>query len=348
MKNSDEIKNYVRRSLYVFHRHNISLIALMNICFIAFSQSKGLTFNLGTLLLLNLLTLFYVVSSQIRDLLLRFHKNKIYGIDFVLQFSLSMVVLVFLIYDRLTVTIFLQIFAFSYGVYAAIIILVLQRKDRSFRAVFVIRKSHPSLGRDSNFGKRDLFSKTGILFQFALSKDLLLGLFVLTKEDFGLMSALASFWVVARFLGPTAVIQNKISEGDPRSSGKSHLTLRFFNKNKVSTIQVQAIVIGILGLSGYLFIPMLMGSGFQPSSNMAIAGIGAEVLLMKTLYDLSTSELGFSQNLFVFTSFLQVMILGVMHALGAELSIALVWSTSALTYLLWQVLIFSKKKYEKS
>jgi hypothetical protein len=171
---------------------------------------------------------------------------------------------------------------------------------------------------------------------------------VLTKEDFGLMSALASFWVVARFLGPTAVIQNKISEGDPRSSGKSHLTLRFFNKNKVSTIQVQAIVIGILGLSGYLFIPMLMGSGFQPSSNMAIAGIGAEVLLMKTLYDLSTSELGFSQNLFVFTSFLQVMILGVMHALGAELSIALVWSTSALTYLLWQVLIFSKKKYEKS
>jgi hypothetical protein len=119
------------------------------------------------------------------------------------------------------------------------------------------------------------------------------------------------------------------------------------DKYKVSPLKVQTTLIVVLGLSGYLLIPSVMGRGFQPSLNMAIAGICAEVMLMKTLYDLSTSKFGLYENLFVLTFLLQILMLGFVLVLRQELSITLIWASSTLTYILWQALSFYEKKHEK-
>jgi len=348
MKNSNEIKDYVYGSLYVFNRNVIFIITLMNLSFILFNQSKGLFSNLRTIILLDLLTFFYLISAQIRDLLLRFHKNKIYGIDFFIQLLISSLILLFLIFNGLSANFSLLIFTISYGAYAIILILVLKHKDHSFKASFVFRRAQLKVSQEDNFGKEDHFSKTGILFQFALSKDLLLGLVVLSKADFGLMSALASFWVVIRFLRPTAVIENKIGESVSRILPKTNIGPRLFNRYNISAIEVQMSLIGILGLSGYLLIPKLMGSGFQPALNMTIAGIIAEALLMKALYELSISKSNLNQNLFVLTVIVQVLMLGALLILGVEPSITLIWSTSAFSYLMWNAFSRWTKRSKKN
>ncbi|NDA98716.1 MAG: hypothetical protein EBY31_05875, partial [Flavobacteriia bacterium] len=85
LKVSAGIKSYISGSLYLFHLKNLALVSLLNFCLI-FSRQFGMqVFNLQMIISLNLLIGFYFVAAQIRDLLLRFHKNWIYGLDFLVQ-----------------------------------------------------------------------------------------------------------------------------------------------------------------------------------------------------------------------------------------------------------------------
>ena len=171
-----------------------------------------------------------------------------------------------------------------------------------------------------------------------MSKDLLFGMLLLSKADFGIMSALTSFWVVVRFLRPSAVIQVKLGTNEfDVSSGLTRGFFAFMTRAS-SAIYVQVITIGIMGSIGYVMTPILMGRGFKPSISVAVAGTISEILLMKCLYDLSTTASKFSQNLFSYVSAAQVVVLIVMRITDINFTIDLIWVSSCATYLLWQFL----------
>ena len=100
----------------------------------------------------------------------------------------------------------------------------------------------------------------------------------------------------------------------------------------------------VIGLSGWSLIPTLLGSGFQPTKNMTFAGVVAEVILMKSLYDLSISSSSRLQNIFVVLILLQLLALVIYVASGASLSITLIWMSSSITYVLWQIIKLLMRK----
>ena len=346
LKDANEIKSYINRSIYLFSRKNLSAIFFMNICYFSFNGQKSLESNLKVILFLDLITCFYFICAQIRDLLLRFHKNKIYGLDFILQLLISLTILILLLTDKLTTTLIVQCITLFYGLYAVVLLAVFKQKVREFKLIKMIRMDQDGSRKLNTDLEKDSFSKSGILFQFLLSKDLLLGLFFLSKEDFGLMSALASFWVIIRFLRPSAVIQFKVGEGTtPKLNSGKRRYFKIANQT-TSAIHLQMIAICVVGLSGWSMIPTLLGSGFQPTKSMALAGVLAEVILMKSLYDQSISSRRRSQNAFVVLSILQILAIVIYVNLGASLSITLIWMSSAVIYLLWQLIELLKRKYE--
>ena len=104
LKVSSEIKTYVSNSLFLFNWKNVSLVILLDACLLLLNKFGREVFNIEVVILLNLLIIFYFIAAQIRDLLLRFHKNKIYGVDFVIQIIISGPVLLLLLFSALTVS----------------------------------------------------------------------------------------------------------------------------------------------------------------------------------------------------------------------------------------------------
>jgi hypothetical protein len=295
---------------------------------------------------LNLLISFYFIAAQIRDFLLRFHKNRIYGLDFVVQLLISGPVMILIFFHDLTVSRVIQIFVITYGIYALFLLIILSRKVKDFKFSNLIRKKRSNLISAEILSTDASFSRLGVLFQFSLSKDLLFGLFLLSKSDFGLMAALASFWVVVRFLRPAAVIQVKVSQASSDHSSMPPGGILGFITRASSAIYVQAFAIGIMGILGLLLTPVIMGSGFKPSVSMTVAGLISEILLMKCLYDLSTSGLKLPQNVFLSLCLTQILILGILRMTSDVVSISLIWFSSGVIYVAWQLINLAWKKIE--
>lgn len=348
LKVSTGIKSYISDSLYLFHWKNLALVSLMNFCLIFPWQLGMKVFSVQMIISLNLLIGFYFVAAQIRDLLLRFHKNRIYGLDFLVQLLISGSVLILLIFEALTVSRVIQIFVVTYGVFALILLIILSRKVKEFKISTLVRKNKSNSMSAEIQSTNESFSKLGVLFQFSLSKDLLFGLFLLSKSEFGLMAAMASFWVVVRFLRPSTVIHVKVTQ--PTRDYSSMLPggiLRFITRAS-SAIYVQAFTIGVMGILGLFLTPVLMGGGFEPSVTMIIAGLISEILLMKCLYDLSTASSKFSQNLFLSLCLTQIFILGILRITSNPMSISLIWFSSGVIYIVWQFINLLRKKNESN
>ena len=91
-------------------------------------------------------------------------------------------------------------------------------------------------------------------------------------------------------------------------------------------------------------IPILLGKGFSPSIGTVIAGTTSEILLMKCLYDLSTGTSRFSQNLFSYLIILQIVFLIIIGFMGIKFTIDLIWISSGISYLGWQVINHARSR----
>ena len=338
LKNASEIESYVSSSVFLFKRRNLVLVGILNasLFFLEIVHREVLT--LENILYMNLLITFYLITAQIRDLLIRFQKNKIYGIDLVTQIVISGSILSVYFFDNLVASNVVQIFTITYGALACLLLIILKARVKDFKYVHLLRSGIDSAGHSATLKTKNLFSKLGVLFQFSMSKDLVIGMFILSKTDFGLMSALTSFWVVIRFLRPSAVIQSKLGANEKFISvGLSRDILAYFSRAN-SAIYVQIITIGAVGLLSFIISPVLLGKGFSPSIGTVMAGTISEILLMKCLYDLSTETSKFSQNLFIYLMLSQIVILVAIVFSGIKLTIDLIWISSATSYLGWQVI----------
>lgn len=340
---SSEIKSFVSRSLFLLSRNNVAVIVLIDAYLFFIDRTKSQHLGLSVIAYMNLLIISYFISAQIRDLFLRFHRNKIFSVDFAAQMLISGPILILLLAHALSVLRVIQIFTVSYAVLALFLLLLLKSRVKEFDLTNLIRKKE-TIPSNSNVSRVSAsFSKSGLLFQMVLSKDLLFGLILLAKADFGLMSALTSFWFVLRFLRPSAVVQAKLGQGtgvELRSRGKF---LAFITRSS-SAIYLQSISIGLMGFLSYILTPILMGSGFKPGIAMTTAGSFSEILLMKCLYDLSISNNKFSQNSFAILSLLQFLVLGILSLTEVSVSILLIWFTSCIVYLAWQLINLLKGK----
>ena len=92
-----------------------------------------------------------------------------------------------------------------------------------------------------------------------------------------------------------------------------------------------------MGILGYFLTPILMGSGFKPSITMTITGLSSEILLMKCLYELSTSPHRFSQNVFTAVCLFQTLVLGLAKLINVDASITIIWFSSCVVYLSWLI-----------
>ena len=341
---STGIKSYISGSLYLFHWKNLALVSLLNFCLIFSWQFEKQIFSVQMIISLNLLIVFYFIAAQIRDLLLRFHKNWIYGLDFLVQLLISGSVMILIFFHTLTVLLVIQIFIIAYGIFGLFLLIILRRRVKDFKFSNLVRKRKNN-SISAEIQRTDAsFSKLGVLFQFSLSKDLLFGLFLLSKADFGLMAAMASFWVVVRFLRPSAVIQVKVGQASSDYSSMPSGGILSFITRASSAIYVQAFAIAIMGILGLFLTPVLMGGGFKPSITMTVTGLVTEILLMKCLYDLSTSGLKLSQNVFLSLCLTQILILGILRMTSNVMSISLIWFSSGVVYLVWQLINLARKK----
>ena len=345
---SSEIKSYISSSLYLFSWKNLTFISLLNVCLIAFKKLGIHEFSAKLMVSINLLIAFYFIAAQIRDLLLKFHKNQIYGLDFLAQLMISGCVVALLVLNSSTVSHVIYVFVLTYGVNALVLLIVLKLKVREFELIYLIRKRTLSPVSEGTRKTDSSFPMLGVLFQLSLSKDLLFGLFFLSKVDFGLMAALASFWVVVRFFRPSAVIQVKVLQKQIDYSLRSPRGILGLMARPSSVVYIQSVSIATMGVVGLVLTPVLMGGGFRPSNSMAIAGLTSEILLMKCLFDLSTSASQFSQNSFLCLCLIQILILGILSMIGYELSISVIWFSSGLIYLIWLSMNKVRRKIESS
>lgn len=340
---STEIKSYVSKSLFLFSRNSIAIVVVLDAYLFFFNRTKSQDLNLSVITYMNLLIVAYFIAAQIRDLFLRFHRNKMYGVDFAVQMIISVPILMLLLAHALSVLRVIQVFTFSYAIFAIFLLALFRSRVQEFSFINLIKKKRSS-SSDSNVLRVSAgFSRTGLLFQTVLSKDLLFGLVLLTKADFGLMSALTSFWFVVRFLRPSAVVQAKIGQGSRTDLGSRRKIMAFVARPS-SAIYLQSVSIGIMGLLSYVLTPILMGRGFKPGINMTIAGLTSEILLMKCLYDLSISNSKYSQNAFTFLCLLQIVALGVLKLMNVSASISIIWFSSCMVYTAWLLIIFIKRK----
>jgi hypothetical protein len=281
----------------------------------------------------NALPLFYFISTQIRDLFLRFHINKIYGLDFLAHLVIASAVIALLLFQELNARRVIETFTFVYGLYSCQLLYLLNSRVSEFRVINLFRKQNLD---DHNLNKIDKkYSRYGVLFQVALSKDLLLGAIFLSESDFGLMSALASFWVLVRFLRPSAVIQRKISEVEVITSATTN-HISAFREISNPIIYLQSAAIAIMGLLGYQLTPILFGEGFRPGVAMAVSGLIAEILLMNSLLFLATTTPMLSQNLFTLLCIFQVVVLILLKLSTGSISATTIWTLSCAIYLLFR------------
>ncbi len=332
---ASEIKSYVSRSLYLFSRNNFVIIALVDIFLLFFNRTDNHRINISMIGYVDLLIISYFISAQIRDLLLRFHRNKIFGVDFGVQILISGPILLLLLLHKLNVIEVIQVFTITYGLYALFLLLLLKSRVEEFRLVSLIREQHSVKDNSNILRISSSFSRSGLLFQIVLSKDLLFGLILLPKADFGLMSALTSFWFVMRFLRPSAVVQAKLGQGSSEASSSKIRLLELISRPG-SAIYLQAISIGIMGFLSYILTPILMGSGFKPRIDMSITGALSEILLMMCLYELSISNEKFSENAFILICLFQVLVLGILGLTGVKVSVSQIWLSSCVVYSAWQ------------
>ena len=135
-----EIKSYIFSSLYLFYWKNLALVLLLDFCLIFFRESEKYTFSIQSIISLNLLIGFYFIATQIRDFLLRFHENWIYGLDFLVQLLISGSVLVLIFLHALTVSFVIQIFVINYGIFAISLSIILSRRITDFKFSYFVRK----------------------------------------------------------------------------------------------------------------------------------------------------------------------------------------------------------------
>ncbi|CAB4830071.1 unannotated protein [freshwater metagenome] len=333
LRDSTQIKTYISHSLFLFSPRNILVVILLNAYYFAISPINDRGINVPMAVCVNALALFYFISAQIRDLFLRFHINKIYGLDFLVHLIISVSVLVLLLFQDLNAKRVIEIFTVVYGLLSVQLLFQLNSRVIEFRVMNLFKKQ--SLD-DFNLKRIDKeYSRSGVLFQVALSKDLLLGSIFLSKSDFGLMSALTSFWVIVRFLRPSAVIQTKISEVKATTSGLTN-RISVIRKSSNSTVYLQTAAIAVMGFLGYELTPILMGKGFRPGVIMAVSGFAAEILLMNSLFNLSTTTSKLSQNLFTFLCLFQVIILFLLKMSFGSISATTIWTLSCATYILFR------------
>lgn len=340
---STDIKSYVSKSLFLFSRNNILIIAVLDAYLFFFNRTKSQDLNLSVITYLNLLIVAYFIAAQIRDLFLRFHRNKMYGVDFAVQMLISAPILVLLLTHALNVLRVIQVFTFSYTVFALFLLSLFKSRVKEFSFINLFRKKGTFASNSNVLRVSAGFSRSGLLFQMVLSKDLLFGLVLLPKADFGLMSALTSFWFVVRFLRPSAVVQAKLGQGSGIAS-ESRIKFLAFMARPSSAIYLQSVAIGIMGFLSYILTPILMGSGFKPGISMTIAGLTSEILLMKCLYDMSISNSDYSQNTFTVLCLLQIVILGILRLTNISASISMIWFSSCIVYLAWQLIMFVKRE----
>jgi hypothetical protein len=333
-----EIKTFAFESLYLFRQRNVLIIIILNLFFLFSTLLRDQLFNLELLFYMNSLIISYILATQIRDFFLRFHKNKVYGIDFVTQVMLSISILSFLLLQNLSVTKVIQAFVVTHAILAVFLIVLLKKRVQEFEYIDLIRKKSRISQPPGKGGSRDSFANLGILFHLTMSKDLLIGMVLLSKVDFGLMAALASFWGVIRFIRPSAVIQTKLESSHFKVLPNLPKWLLYFYDKGTSAIYLQLTIIGAVGLASYVMMPILLGSRFSPSVQIVLVGTIAEMLLMKCLYDLSTSTSSASQRQFWLLSILQATSLMVLKLSGFKLTIESIWISSSITYLLWQIL----------
>jgi len=338
LKVASEIKTFAVESLYLFRQRNVFTIIILNLFFLFSTFLRNQFLNLEILFYMNSLTISYIVAAQIRDFFLRFHKNKVYGIDFVTQVMLSISMLSLLLLGNLSVSKVIQVFVVTYGILALFLVVLLKKRVQEFAYTDLIRKKSRIIRPPRKLGSIDSFANLGILFHLTMSKDLLFGMVLLSKVDFGLMAALASFWVVIRFIRPSAVIQAKLESSPSRDLPNSPKRFPYIYSGGSSAIYLQLAIIGAVGLASYVIMPILLGSRFSPSLQIVLVGTIAEMLLMKCLYDLSTSASSASQRLFWILFILQTTSLMVLKLSDFNLTIDTIWISSCITYLIWQTL----------
>ena len=338
LKNASEIKSYISSSMFLFKRRNLILVGVLNLSLFSLEIAHRQVLNFEDIIYMNLLIIFYFIAAQIRDLLIRFQRNKIYAIDLATQIVISGLILGVLFFHNLAASDVIQIFVITYATLASLLLVILKVRVKEFKFSHLVRSGIDTVEHGTLPKINDLFSKLGVLFHLAMSKDLLMGMLILSKTDFGLMSALTSFWVVIRFLRPSAVIQAKLgaNEKEVSTSLSRDILAYFFRAN--SAVYVQIISIGVIGLLSFVMTPILLGKGFSPSIGTVVAGTTSEILLMKCLYDLSTSTSKFSQNLFWYLIILQIVFLIVIEFFGIKLTIDIIWISSTMSYLGWQVI----------
>ncbi len=346
LRNAIEIKSHLFTSLHIFNRKNLGALVFLNLVYFFLAKSNSPMSDMLNIILLDLLVVFYFVATQIRDFLLRFHKNEVYSFDFVLQIAISLTMLWLWLQQELSAARVIQIFVFFYGLFVFTLIVFLRIKLQTFNFANFIFKNTPHLEQPKLLEAKESFTKLGILFHLSLSKDLLIGTVMLSSTNFGLMSALASFWVVVRFLRASSVIQLRLSGDEPYAVSTPTKGILAFTARSKSAIHLQAMIIGITGMLGYLLTPILMGRGFKPSIGMTISGITAEILLMRCLYNLSTSPSRYRQNLFISLFLFQIIFLGVLVFFGVNLSITIIWFSSCVIYTIYEVSNFTRSKIE--
>ena len=338
LKHASEIESYVSSSIFLFKRRNMILVGALNAGLFLLDIASKQVLTLENMIYMNLLITFYFIATQIRDLLIRFQKNEIYVIDLATQMVITGSILGILIFHNLAASSIIKIFAITYGSLASLLLVILKARVKDFKYVHLVRIGIDTAGKGAPPKTKNLFSKLGVLFQFSMSKDLLLGVLILSKTDFGLMSALTSFWVVIRFLRPSAVIQAKLGINEKVVTTDLLRDILAFLFRANSAIYVQIITIAAVGLLSFIMSPILLGKGFSPNIGTVIAGTASEILLMKCLYDLSTETSRYSQNLFLYLMMLQIVILMSIELSGIKTTIDLIWISSALSYLGWQVI----------
>ena len=338
LKVASEIKTFAFESLYLFRQRNVLTIIILNLFFLFSTFLRDQLLNLELLFYMNLLIISYIVATQIRDFFLRFHKNKVYGIDFVTQVILSISILSFLLLQNLSVSKVIQAFVVTHGILALFLVALLKKRVQAFQYTDLIRKKSRMSRPSRKWRSRDSFANLGILFHLTMSKDLLFGMVMLSKVDFGLMAALASFWGVIRFIRPSAVIQTKLESSHSKVLPNVPKRLLYIYSKGSSAIYLQLAIIGAVGLATYVMMPILLGSRFSPSVQIVLVGTIAEMLLMKCLYSLSTSTSSASQRLFWLLVILQTTSLMVLKLSDFNLTIDSIWISSCFTYLIWQIL----------
>ena len=139
------------------------------------------------------------------------------------------------------------------------------------------------------------------------------------------------------------MIQAKLGTDETVISSGSPRIFTFLSRAN-SAIYIQVTSIALIGLLSYLLTPILMGKGFSPNIGIVIAGTTSEVLLMKCLYDLSSNTSEFSQNLLIYLMTLQVVFLIFIGFAGIKLTIDLIWISSCMAYLVWQVINLARSR----